>query len=330
MNELIDAAMALHRATPLIDLHADPLLWTRFVGYDLNKRHRPPLPGALLGGHVDVPRLLEGGVGTQFFGLVTLPFMDFSPVELCHKQIDMLEAACAASQGRLRAPTAQLEHANPSAVQALLGIEGAHNLGGKISNLEKFVQRGVHYLGLLHFSANEAGVPSGGAGTDAQQGLTAWGNELVEACESLRVTVDLAHINKRGFMDVCHRAKRPVMVSHTGVAGAYDLWRNIDDEQIRALANTQGVIGIIFVPAYLGMDGIEGVVRHLEHLINVGGEDIVALGSDWDGFVKPTSGLESPDKMPLLTAHLLERGWPETRIQKLIHRNALRLLEGAS
>src|SRR5262245_385795 len=88
-------ARALHEAHPAIDLHADTLMWTRWTGYDIHKRHTPPLPRAALGGHVDVPRLREGGVGAQFFGLVSLPIArsEHGLARSIHEQIDALEEA---------------------------------------------------------------------------------------------------------------------------------------------------------------------------------------------------------------------------------------------
>lgn len=324
-----EAARALHAAAPAIDLHADPLIWTRFVGYDLNRRHRPPLPRGALFGHVDVPRMLEGGVGGQFFGLVSFPHFDRDLEAVIHRQIDLLEKAAAASGGKLRpARTAgDVERAaGEGGVAALMGIEGAHALGGRLEALDRFAERGVRYLGLLHFSANECGAPAMGKGRDATQGLTPFGRDVVRRCEELGVVVDLAHINKAGFMEACAMASRPPYVSHTGVAGVKDMWRNIDDEQLRAVADLGGVVGVIFAPQFLGGSGLDAVVDHLLHIVDVAGEDAPALGSDWDGFIVPTRGLEEARKLPDLTDALLSRGVPERVVRKILRDNALRVL----
>src|SRR5262249_58218060 len=137
-------------------------------------------------------------------------------------------------------------------------------------------------------------------------GLTRWGHDLVQRCEDLAVLVDLAHMNKRGFLDVCAIARRPPIVSHTGVLGAFEHWRNIDDEQLRAVADKGGVVGVIFCPRFLGADGLTPVVEHMKHIISVCGEDAPALGSDWDGFIVPTPDLCDAAHLPLLTDALLE------------------------
>jgi membrane dipeptidase len=215
------------------------------------------------------------------------------------------------------------------AMGALLGVEGAHALEGDIDELGRLAQRGVRYLGLLHFSANEAGSPAYGRGRDPSQGLTPWGHALVERCEAEGVIVDLAHINKRGFMDACARATKPLIVSHTGVLGAFEHWRNIDDEALRAVADKGGCVGVIFCPRFVGGDGLEPVVRHLKHVVDVVGEDAPALGSDWDGFIVPTRGLGDPRGLPMLTDAMLAAGMSPRTIGKILRGNVMRVLRDA-
>jgi membrane dipeptidase len=327
-------ARAIHAAHPAIDLHADTLMWSRWLGYDLLTRHEPPLPRAAIGGHVDVPRMIDGGMGAQFFGLVSLPMREKTRglAQTTHEQIDALDATIARNPGALRLvrTAADIEAARAAgAVGALLGIEGAHSLEGNIENVDVFARRGVRYLGLLHFSANEVGFPAYGRGARPAEGLTPWGRDVVERCEANGVIVDLAHINKRGFLDVCRMATKPPIVSHTGVLGAFEHWRNIDDEQLRTIADKGGCVGVIFCPKFVGGDGIEPVVKHLLHILKVVGEDTPALGSDWDGFIIPTRPLADPRGLPLLTDALLQAGVSERAIGKLLRENVMRVLGSA-
>ena len=163
-------------------------------------------------------------------------------------------------------------------------------------------------------------------GRDDATGLTPWGFELVRRCEAARVIVDLAHINKRGFLDACRIATKPPMVSHTGVLGAFEHWRNIDDEQLRAVADKGGCVGVIFCPRFVGGDGLAPVVKHMLHILDVVGEEGAALGSDWDGFIVPTNDLKDPRGLPLLTDALLEAGVSEAAIGKILRGNAMRVL----
>jgi membrane dipeptidase len=323
-------ARALHDRYPAIDLHADSLMWSRWVGYDLHERHEPPLPWAAIGGHVDVPRLVEGGFGAQFFGLVSLPIGQRAGLAaVIDEQIDALEQQIQQNPARLAKvrTAADVTAARArGAMGALLGIEGAHSLEGDVNKVAHFARRGVRYLGLCHFSANEACFPAYGRGRRDDEGLTPFGREVVRRCESEGVIVDLAHINRKGFFEACEMSTKPPIVSHTGVAGAFEHWRNIDDEQLRAVADRGGCVGIIFCPKFLGGDGLEPVVRHMKHIISVCGEDAVALGSDWDGFIVPTRELCDAAHLPLLTDALLATGVGEETVGKILHRNVMRVL----
>src|SRR6185295_13098872 len=136
-----DEARAIHAEHPPIDLHADTLMWSRWIGYDLHKAHEPPLPFAALGGHVDLPRMREGGMSAQFFGLVSLPLADRvkGMARVIHEQIDALESQMAKKPGavRLVRKAAEIARCNASGeISALLGIEGAHALEGNLDNVE--------------------------------------------------------------------------------------------------------------------------------------------------------------------------------------------------
>ncbi len=150
----------------------------------------------------------EGGVGAQFFGLVSLPVADRvrGLARVVSEQIDVLVETIARRPDELRLArtAADIEACQrDGAIAALLGIEGAHALEGDLDRVEEFARRGVRYLGLLHFSANEAGYPAYGLGRHDAEGLTPWGFDLVRRCEDAGVIVDLAHINRRGFLDAC-------------------------------------------------------------------------------------------------------------------------------
>jgi membrane dipeptidase len=324
-----DRARALHEQYPPIDLHADTLMWVRSLGYDMRGQHDPPLPRAAWLGHVDIPRLLQARMGAQFLGLVSLPHLHVAPWEVIDEQIDLLEALVRDdARVSIVRTAADIEQCGLQQRTGLaLGIEGAHALGGSLHRLEHFASRAVRYLGLVHFTENEAAVPAYGLGKDPSRGLTDFGRDLLALCESRGVIVDLAHINRKGFLEACAMASRPVIVSHTGVLGGFRHWRNIDDEQLEAVARTGGVVGIMFAPRYLGGSGLQDVVRHLQHVLRVGGEDAAALGSDWDGMIVPTSELRDVAHLPLLTDALLGAGLDERQVGKVLRGNVMRVLQ---
>jgi membrane dipeptidase len=328
--DLVDAR-ALHESTPVLDLHADTPKLMHKIGFDIAARHARPGGSGRFNyvGHIDLPRLREGGVAGQFFGLWTVPYPERGCTASTHKQLDAVDRAIAAHPDQIAwALTPEDIRAAKAAgkVAVLAGIEGAQALEGDPGTIEPYARRGVRYVGLLHFSANAVGAPARGRGEDPSRGLSSKGAEIVRELERCGVVVDLAHINRKGFFDVLSIATRPVMVTHTGVTGVHPHWRNIDDEQIRAVANNGGCIGIIFAQKFLGGRSIEAVCDHLCHIIDVGGEDVPALGSDFDGFVIPPEGLEDVSCLPNLTAALSRRGVPVRAIEKLLGGNVMRVL----
>lgn len=331
MSLTFDEARALHDEVCVLDLHADTAKLMDRVDFELADRHERPMPGiANYLGHVDLPRLREGGVAAQFFSFWTVPYPERGCALSVDRQLDALDRAMEKHPEQLTWTRTGEDIRRAKAagqVAALGGIEGGQALEGELGHIERFSRRGVRYLGLLHFSANAIGAPAKGKGADKDRGLSDFGREVVRECERTGVIVDLAHINRRGFFDALEVARHPVMVSHTGVLGVHEHWRNIDDAQIRAVAESGGCIGIIFARRYLGGASIEAVVDHLLHVLAVGGEDVAALGSDFDGFVVPPAGLEDVSCMPNLTVALSRRGVAPRVLEKILGGNALRLLD---
>jgi membrane dipeptidase len=331
MTLTFDEARALHGECCVLDLHADTAKLMDKFGYDLALRHDRPMPRrANLLGHVDLPRLREGGVAGQFFGFWTTPYPERGCARSVADQLDALDAAMAKHPSELAwtRTGADVRAAKAAGqIAALGGIEGGQALEGQLDAIEAFARRGVRYLGLLHFSANAIGRPAKGPGADAGAGLTGFGRDVVRECERCGVIVDLAHINRRGFFDALALATLPAMVSHTGVRGVHKHWRNIDDEQLRAVADNGGCVGVIFARRFLGSASIDAVVDHLLHIIDVAGDDVPALGSDFDGFVVPPEGLEDIAALPNLTVALSRRGVAPRMLEKILGGNVLRVLD---
>lgn len=321
-------AKDLHEQSTVIDLHGDTLMWMK-RGYDFFRRHRRTPFSAVLS-HIDEPRMRMGGLTAQVFGLVTQPFGLGSAFRSASHQVELLHGAALAHPDRLRVVTeaADILAASRAGARAgLLGLEGVHALEGDLENLSRLAARGLRLCGLSHFSKNPAAHPAIGWGRDDRRGLTPFGEAIIDRCHDLGVVVDLAHINRMGFLEAARRSRDPVVVSHTGVCGVTDIRRNIDDEQIRAVADTGGVVGIIFAFNFVGGYAIDRVVSHIEHTVRVGGEDCAALGSDFDGAIVPVRGLSDAADLPNLTAALLERGLRPEVIQKVLGGNVMRVLE---
>jgi membrane dipeptidase len=331
MSLTLDEARALHAEVHVIDLHADTAKLMDKLGYDLGARHDRPMPKRVnVFGHVDLPRMRDGGMAGQFFSFWTTPYPERGCARSVAKQLDALDEAMAKHPEQLRwtRTGADIRAAKAAGeLAALGGIEGGQALEGDLEAIEAFSRRGVRYLGLLHFSQNAIGRPAKGRGSDGTVGLTAFGRDVVRECERTGVIVDLAHINRRGYFEALELATLPPMVSHTGVLGVHEHWRNIDDDQLRAIAEKGGCVGIIFARKYLGGASIDSVVDHLLHIIDIAGEDVPALGSDFDGFVVPPEGLEDIAAMPNLTVALSRRGVAPRVLEKILGGNVLRVLD---
>jgi membrane dipeptidase len=333
MSMTPDEARAFHDEICVIDLHADTPKLMDKLGYDLAERHDRPMPKSMnYLGHVDIPRLRDGGVAAQFFAFWTwptyIPGAERSNAKSVANQLDALDAAIAAHPDKLvwTRTGAEIRAAKAAGKIAVLGgIEGGHALDGRVEAVEMFSRRGVRYLGPLHLWPNALGGTSRKPKRD--DALTDLGREVIRECERTGVIVDLAHINRRGFFEALEITEQPPMVTHTGVSGVHKSWRNLDDEQIRAIANRGGCVGIIFARQFLGGASIEAVVDHIMHIIDVAGEDVPALGSDFDGFVIPPIGLEDIAAMPNLTVALSRRGVAPRVLEKILGGNVLRVLD---
>jgi membrane dipeptidase len=333
MTLTLDEARALHAEACVIDLHADTPKLMDKLGYDLAARHERPFPKPINWvGHVDLPRLRDGGVAAQFFALWTwpsyLPGVERSCLRSVVAQLDAMDAAIAKHGDEIAwARTGTEIRAAKAAgkVAALGGLEGGHALEGKLEAVEMLARRGVRYLGPLHLWSNALGGTSRKPKRDV--GLSDLGRDVIRESERCGVIVDLAHINRRGFFEALELTRQPVMVTHTGVNGVHASWRNLDDEQIRAIANTGGCVGVIFARQFLGGATLDTVVDHVLHILDVAGEDVCALGSDFDGFVIPPVGLEDIAALPNLTVAMSRRGITPRVLEKVLGGNVLRVLD---
>jgi membrane dipeptidase len=146
--------------------------------------------------------------------------------------------------------------------------------------------------------------------------LTPLGREVLEAMAGAGMAVDVAHASRRTLRGIAEERGARLFSSHTGVNGASRSWRNLEDAEVRLIAERGGVVGIIFATCYLGGRRIADVVRHVEHALRVGGEDAVAFGSDFDGMVPLPSGVRDVTDMPKVV-DALSRRQPAAVVEKV-------------
>ncbi|MBC9785772.1 dipeptidase [Heliobacterium chlorum] len=212
-------------------------------------------------------------------------------------------------------------------IGALLTIEGAEALEGSLDVLHVLFRLGVRSIGLTWNQRNL--LADGSWEEGSKSGLTRFGRQVVEAMQQMGMLVDLAHISPTGFWDVLEVSTKPVIVSHSNCRRIREHPRNLDDRQIRALAEQGGVMGINFCPDFLaaGMANLERVVEHIDHACQVAGTyDHVGIGSDFDGIEKTPRGLETAAAYPRLWDALSQKGYQKEQIKAIAGDNFLRLL----
>jgi membrane dipeptidase len=330
-------AAELVRAADFIDLHLDSFIPPRIFGYDLAKRHGRGLLGGRFFGHLDFPRVLEAGLTGAMWSVTTNPFRSAaSRLEVFEANRARLRETIARSGDRFRVVRTHAEYVRArrdGAHACLLAIQGGNALEAA-ADPTSVLGDDVTRVTIVHLTSSVYGATSSpfwrlGGG----QRLSREGRELIRALDAARVFVDLAHIHPRAFWDAveAHDPSLPFVATHTGVAGVCPHWRNLDDRQIRAIADSGGVVGVIFAEQFLAPRGTPRarrdaglVVDHLAHLIDVGGEDCAAIGSDYDGAIVPPRDLRDGVAYVRVVQRMLDRGFSSARVRKILGGNFLR------
>lgn len=327
-------AVDLLRESDLIDLHLDLEVPVRVVGYDPTVRHTPAARPRLLWGHTDLPRLIEAGFTGVVYDIATNPARP--PANRLAATLDNLcrvqeRAARYAHDLAIVGTVAEYRAARASGRLALWpAIQGGNAVIHDLSVLDGALGDLIHRITLVHLTTSRLGGTSSPAGRD--QGLGPLGRELVERCNARGIFVDLAHAGVRTFWEALqvHRLDVPPIVSHTGVDGVRRHWRNLDDTQIRAIADRGGVVGVMYQSNFLQPVWLyarrAAIVDHLQHIIELVGDDHAAIGTDYDGAIVPPSDLPDVTSHPLLVQDMLDRGWGADRIRKVLGGNALRVM----
>ena len=330
-------ARQLHLSLWIADLHADSLLWQRQLGQAGN-------------GHLDLPRMAQGNVALQAFSVVTktprkmnisrndgdsdnitalvmaqgLPPATWnSLLARATYQAQQLHQLAGASQGTLRVigSRAQLRSfiaardRDQRLMAGWLTLEGAHALEGKLDNLDVLYRAGYRMAAPTHFfdtelSGSQHGVQKGG--------LTPLGRDWLRAMEQRKMIVDLAHASSATIDEVLRLAKRPVMVSHTGVRGTCANGRNLSDAQLKRIAAQGGLVGIGFWNTAVCGKDVQAIARAIKYTVALIGVEHVAYGSDFDGAV--TTAIDVAG-LPRLTQALLDAGLAPAQIRRIAGEN---------
>ena len=331
-------AVQTARACEIIDLHIEGYLVPRLVPYHPYKHHGLGVFRGRCLGHLDFPRILEGSLTGAMWSITTNPAKSKTKRwTVFLKNLQKLTKLIEGTQGLFEVVRTHKEYLaarSRGAHACLLAIQGGHAVQGAPDGVASIPNDVITRITLVHLTSSCYGVTSSPLKLSKHdRGLTDDGIELVRAMNTKRILVDLAHINPAGFWDVHkhHDPTQPLIATHTGVNGVKKHWRNLDDAQIKAIADTGGTIGIIYATNFLktkatATDG-GMIVDHMQHVIDTVGEDFVSIGSDYDGMIVPPADLRCGSHYPRLVEHMLQRAWSETRIEKVLGLNALRVLK---
>lgn len=342
---------------PVFDGHNDTLL-----AYYTKQRGETTFFERTDKGHIDFPRAQEGGFAGGFFAI----YSPHEPYKVENVRIETEEgyivplAPPRDRQGALQdtlsmasllfkieresqnafkvvRTATELKHCLEHGVMAaIFHIEGAEAIDPHLDTLYVLHQAGLRSLGPVWSRQNVfgSGVPFSfphhpGSG----DGLSPWGKDLVRACNELGIMIDLSHMTEKGFWDVYKLSTKPLVATHSNVHALSRSARNLTDDQLQAIADSDGLVGLNFAVGFLREDGkneantpLEQMVRHIDYLVEKLGIDRVGFGSDFDGATIPAE-LGDVSGLPKLIEALRQHGYDDQTLHKICHQNWVRVLE---
>ena len=343
--EVSDKAKKLHKDLLIGDWHADSTLWNR----DLSNRYDY--------GHVDIPRLQKGNVALQMFtsvsksprgqnynknetsvndNITSLVILQRWPIKTWSslaerviyqarkirtlEQEDSQNFMLIVSQSDLN-DFMQKRKSNSDLIGGLLGTEGSHALDGELQNIERLFDEGFRMMSLQHFFDNKLGGSLHGI---SGSGLTKFGQEAIKEMLRLGIMIDVSHSSENVVKDVLSLSDQPILVSHTGFNGYCPSSRNISDSLMKEIAKKGGLVAVGFWDAAVCNNTPKSVAEAIQYGIKLIGAKHVALGSDFDGAVRP--GFDSSE-LVAITHELLEAGVEESDIRLVMGENMLNFLK---
>ncbi len=331
----------------ILDGHEDFL--TQMSGYqDLPGRGRlDRAPGEIRtrdfldessGGHVDLPRARKGGIGAAFASV----WMRNEDAELDARgtaatEVNDLLRTVDRSNGQVRLVRTMQDLQgcmDSEAFGAIMHFEGADPIAADLRELRMYYEAGLRSLGIVWSRPTVFGngVQLVAGVAPPETGLTEAGKNLVMECNRLGILVDVSHLNVAGFWDVVEVCDRPFVATHSDAFAISPHIRNLNDDQLKALAAADGCTGINLANSFIRPDRgrdrsttLDMVVAHIDHIVNLVGDRHVAIGTDFDGTDVPDV-LSDATRLPLLMRELKRRGYSDDSLERIAHGNFLRVL----
>ncbi|MFN0008321.1 MAG: dipeptidase [Planctomycetota bacterium] len=371
LSGVSEEAWRIHRNSILVDGHNDlPWSMREKAQYSLDAKDlSKPQPDL----HTDLPRLVAGGMGAQFWS-VYVPADSAKTGAALQQTIEQIEfvkkmAARYPEILELASTVADVERIRKEGrIACLIGAEGGHSMEGSIAKLRKLYELGVRYMTLTHSET----IDIADSATDEPEhgGLSKLGEEVVAEMNRLGMLIDVSHVSDETMADVLALSKAPVIASHSSCRALAEHVRNVPDELLKGIARNGGVVMVNFFSGFvvdssarkmgtmfaarrkmreeiadeaefeaamekwrrdnpIERGTVETVIDHIDHIVKVAGIDSAGIGSDFDGIGETPVGLEDVSCYPRITQGLLDRGYSEEAIRKVLGGNALRALRKA-
>ncbi len=286
-------------------------------------------------GHVDLPRLRKGGVDAAFFAI----FPGCSDFDI-YRGVDQWFKLIEEPKNQLM----QIKNISDfkkclekDKIGAILHFEGCGGLDSNFINLRNYYRLGLRSMGLSWSNVNRfaTGVTYNhltGEGYNLDRGLTTEGKELVHEMNKLGIIIDVSHLNDNSFWDVIEETNKPIIASHSNVYAVCEHFRNLKDDQIKAIAEKNGTIGLNFCVAFLHSTKkteeiqLEDMRKHIDYIVDLVGVNHISFGSDYDGATVPDV-VKDVSYFPILVEHLELNGYSKEDLDKITHKNFLRVMK---
>ncbi|TET21068.1 MAG: membrane dipeptidase [Candidatus Cloacimonadota bacterium] len=322
---MADSVLELHKKAFIADLHCDTV-GKILEGSNIQKDNKET--------QIDIPKLLKGNVNLQVFAAFINP--KYSPNHCTRRALVLIDRIIRLTEENkeltlVRNPT-EIRKLRKGKIGILLAIEGGDAIEGSLELLRNFQRLGVRIMTLSWNKSNRIGDAALDR-TKPHNGLSEFGKTVVREMEKLHMLIDISHSSVKTFWDIYENTEGPFIASHTAASAIRKHRRNLNDEQIRAIGERGGITGIFFLPGYISRVKpvrIKHVLEHINHIRDLAGIDSIALGSDFDGMSERTKGLEHAGKLPALTRALLEEGYSEKDVKKILGGNFVRLFRSVS
>lgn len=318
-----------------IDLHCDSLLIQAALGDEAD------LFGSQKGS-VNIERLLNADCMAQVFAIFMIQEEKFEKYGIkCGDDDEYIElfkstALKAASDhpekfSIMNRSEELTKNYEKGAVTGILSLEDGRAVRGSFDRIRSFYDMGIRLIGLTWNFKNCFGSPNSKDRSEMAEGLSEFGKESIELMNELGIMIDVSHLSDGGFWDVKRLSKKPFLASHSNARALADHPRNLSDEMIKAIASSGGIVGLNFCPIFLkeqsgtSVSSVDDMIRHIRHIINIGGSDIMALGSDLDG-IGGELEISRPEEFVKLFDALQREGFSHELIEKFAYKNAERFI----